>query len=89
MRIVAAPKASLVMFTLVKRVGIAFFLTSHFFRFTQRFRIFGHFINIFKVFWIFDNNICSIIREANAGYMVWCIPNIYTAYLLGKFGPKN
>ena len=21
--------------------------------------------------------------------MVWCIPNIYTAYLLGKFGRKN
>ena len=20
--------------------------------------------------------------------IVWCIPNIYTAYLLGKFGPK-
>ena len=29
-------------FTLVKRIGIAFFLRSYFFGFTQTFRIFGH-----------------------------------------------
>ena len=33
-------------------------------------------------------NICSVVREANAAYMVWDIPNIYTAYSFGKFGPK-
>ena len=47
----------LITITLVKRIGIAFFLRSHFFGFTHSFRIFGHaFVynrwkgNIFKIF---------------------------------------
>ena len=43
------------MFTLAKSIEIAFFLLSHFFRFTQSFRI-------------FRGNICSAVREANAAY---------------------
>ena len=34
-------KLNLFTITLVKRIGVAFFLRSHFFRFTRRFRIFG------------------------------------------------
>ena len=65
----------LVTFTLVKRIGIAFFSRLHFFGFSWSFRIFGY-------------NIWSA-REANAPYMVWCnqiyTPHNYWANLVQKF----
>ena len=78
----------LITFTLVKRIGIAFFLRSYFFGFAQRFRIFGHAfvynrwkVNVSKVFGfsvkIFD---LLAVRAANAA-----LPNIYTASLVQKF----
>ena len=38
----------IITFTLVKRVGINFFLRSHFFGLTQSFRFFGHVIAYFR-----------------------------------------
>ena len=71
-------------------LGTAFFLPlfPHFSRFTQIFRIFGHATerDYFQSFRIFGYHISSVVSEANGAYMVWCIPNIYTAYLLDKFG---
>ena len=74
-------------FILANCLGIAFFLQSHFSRFTQIFRIFGIAIErkYFQSFRIFGYNISSL-SEANGTFMVWCIQNIDTAYLLDKFG---
>ena len=43
---------------------------------------------MFSNFSDFGYNICSVVREANAAYMVWCIASICTGYLSGKFGAK-
>ena len=44
-------------FTLVKRIGVGFFFSSHFFGFTQSFPIFGY-------------NIWSVVCEANVAYII-------------------
>ena len=68
-----------------------FFLRGHFFGFAQSVWIFGQAFSRnqqkgkfsgFRLQYLF------CFREANATYMVWCIPNIHTAYLLGKFVAK-
>ena len=42
----------------------------------------------YQSFRIFANSICSVICEGSTAYMVWYMPNIYSTYLLGKFGQK-
>ena len=65
------------MFTLVKLIGIVFFLCSQFFGFIQSFRIFGY-------------NICSAIGKAHAAScMVWCIPTKFVhSIFIGKIWSK-
>ena len=62
------------------------FLRSHFFGFTQTFRIFGHALvynrlkgNIFKVFGFSVAIFVLFVKLMQ--HMVWCIPNIYTTYI--------
>ena len=40
---------------------------------------------IFSNFRISGSDICCVVRQANAAYMVWCTPNIYWANLVQKF----
>ena len=56
--------------------------------FRSRYCIFSVKRYYFQSFRILDYNICSIVREVNAAYMIWYIPNINTTYLSDKFGPK-
>ena len=77
----------LITFTLVKHVGIAYFFSMHIS--SDSLKVFGILVKLFHVirkmasFQVFGYSICS-----NTTYMVWCIPNIHTAYLLGKFVAK-
>ena len=79
---------------LVKRIGIANFLRPLFLGFTQSFRIFRHVFvhnrwkgNIFEVFGFSVAIFVLFVKLMQ--HMVWCITNIYKAYLLGKWiGPK-
>ena len=46
--------------------------------------------NIFNVFGFSVTIFVLLLRELiQHTWFGWCIPNIYTSYLLGKFGPKN
>ena len=79
-------------FTLVKHLAVAFFLRSRFcgfkfLNFWSDFCVFSVKRSQFQSFRMFGCNIGSVVREANAAYMAFYIPNIQT-YILGKFGSK-
>ena len=59
-----------------------FRIHSEFSDFWSRYCIFSVKRKYFQSFQIFVYNICSVVFEANAAYMVWYTPNIYTANLL-------
>ena len=70
----------------VKCISTAFYRRSHFFGFCQNFwkKVIYSKFSGFQL----QHLIRSVVREANAAYMVSCVPNTGTAYLLSKFGPE-
>ena len=82
------------MFTLVKRLGIAFFSSAHIF--LDLLKVFGLLVALLYIFGkkliffkAFGFSIIISVREANTAYMFWCIPNVTHSMFIEQIWSKN